>query len=127
MLSELQQRPRKLAKVKQACDCCHARKIRCDGNQSCVNCQMADLRCTYLAMPKKKGPKGQRMPRDVGVFMKRKERPNPPNESGNGVHSVPRSIESQIVEQCQLPAFPIGSATRNRIPGFRCSPLLSTD
>ncbi|KAE8449311.1 hypothetical protein EG329_008212 [Mollisiaceae sp. DMI_Dod_QoI] len=53
-------RPRRIVKVKQACDCCHARKIRCDGEKLCANCLSTDLTCTYLAVPKKKGPKGKR-------------------------------------------------------------------
>lgn len=47
--------------MKQACDCCHARKIRCDGGTPCANCQATELQCTYLAVPKKKGPKGKRV------------------------------------------------------------------
>jgi len=52
---------RKVPKVRQACDCCHARKIRCDGTQPCLNCVSTSLSCTYLAVPKKKGPKGKRI------------------------------------------------------------------
>src|SRR5271163_4425901 len=59
--------PKKPPKIKQACDCCHARKIRCDGAAPCSNCQATSLPCTYLLIPKKKGPKGPstRTPRAV--------------------------------------------------------------
>lgn len=46
--------------VKRACDCCHRRKVKCVGEQPCRNCVAAQLKCTYLAVPQKKGPKGSR-------------------------------------------------------------------
>lgn len=46
--------------VKRACDCCHRRKVKCIGDQPCKNCVAAQLKCTYLAIPQKKGPKGSR-------------------------------------------------------------------
>jgi hypothetical protein len=46
--------------VKRACDACHRRKVRCDGLKPCRNCSSAQLGCTYLAIPQKKGPKGSR-------------------------------------------------------------------
>lgn len=46
--------------VKKACDACHRRKVRCSGGQPCSNCGQANLQCTYLAVPQKKGPKGSR-------------------------------------------------------------------
>src|SRR2546430_2844811 len=60
MSSQPQSSSRRIQKVRQACDCCHARKIRCDGKNPCANCQITELQCTYLAVPKKKGPKGRR-------------------------------------------------------------------
>ncbi|UNI23706.1 hypothetical protein JDV02_009510 [Purpureocillium takamizusanense] len=51
---------RKPHKVKQACDACHARKVRCDGTRPCAGCDALSLACTYLAVPKKTGPKGGR-------------------------------------------------------------------
>jgi hypothetical protein len=47
--------------VRQACDPCHVRKVRCDGAKPCTNCLSTELTCTYLAVPKKKGPKGKRI------------------------------------------------------------------
>lgn len=54
-------------KVKQACDCCHARKVKCNGNQPCDKCTALDLPCQFLLVPKKKGPKGPsgRIPKAV--------------------------------------------------------------
>lgn len=46
--------------AKKACDACHRRKVRCTGGQPCKNCGQANLQCTYLAIPQKKGPKGSR-------------------------------------------------------------------
>ncbi|KAL8776225.1 MAG: hypothetical protein Q9213_008345 [Squamulea squamosa] len=46
--------------TKRACDACHRRKVRCNGQQSCGNCSQAGLACTYDAIPQKKGPKGSR-------------------------------------------------------------------
>lgn len=61
MSSRIFQSPgRSGAKVRQACDCCRTRKIRCDGARPCVNCTGAALQCTYLAVHKKTGPKGPR-------------------------------------------------------------------
>lgn len=48
------------AKVKQACDSCRARKIRCDGACPCANCTSISLQCTFLSVHKKTGPKGKR-------------------------------------------------------------------
>lgn len=48
--------------IKRACDACHRRKVKCisNGTASCKNCTSAGLRCTYNAIPQKKGPKGSR-------------------------------------------------------------------
>ncbi|KAF2230715.1 hypothetical protein EV356DRAFT_326838 [Viridothelium virens] len=48
--------------AKRACDACHRRKIKCIVESSilCKNCAAAGLRCTYNAVPQKKGPKGSR-------------------------------------------------------------------
>ncbi len=67
MASQVAFESRLASKVKQACDCCHARKIRCSGGQPCTNCRTTSLECSYLSIPKKKGPKGpsKRVPRAV--------------------------------------------------------------
>ncbi|GIZ46106.1 hypothetical protein CKM354_000924500 [Cercospora kikuchii] len=49
--------------LKRACDCCRKRKVRCDGQDPCTPCKKASIRCAYLAIPKKKGPKGLRSAR----------------------------------------------------------------
>ncbi|KAG5925332.1 hypothetical protein E4U53_003340 [Claviceps sorghi] len=56
---------RRFCKVRQACDSCRARKIRCDGLRPCANCLHVNCACTYLAVPKKTGPKGRRKARPV--------------------------------------------------------------
>ncbi|KAG6034682.1 hypothetical protein E4U41_006467 [Claviceps citrina] len=56
---------RRFCKVRQACDSCRARKIRCDGARPCGNCLHVNFECTYLAVPKKTGPKGRRKAKPV--------------------------------------------------------------
>ncbi|KAI9750754.1 MAG: hypothetical protein M4579_006326 [Chaenotheca gracillima] len=51
---------RKIPVPKRACDACHRRKVRCLGGHPCRNCTQAGLACTFLAIPRKKGPKGSR-------------------------------------------------------------------
>ncbi|KAH8752691.1 hypothetical protein F5882DRAFT_484178 [Hyaloscypha sp. PMI_1271] len=64
MPPELMEGLKRAQRIRQACDCCHARKIRCDGEAPCKNCRATELQCTYLAVPKKKGPKGWRTVRE---------------------------------------------------------------
>ncbi|KAJ4264184.1 hypothetical protein NW762_005378 [Fusarium torreyae] len=52
--------PRPSRKVRQACDACHKRKVRCDGSKPCLNCRGSEVGCTYLAVHKKTGPRGPR-------------------------------------------------------------------
>lgn len=47
-----------MSSVRRACDACHRRKVRCDGKRPCRHCAQASLICTFNAIPKKKGPKG---------------------------------------------------------------------
>ncbi|PWI69337.1 hypothetical protein PCL_00984 [Purpureocillium lilacinum] len=66
---------RKPHKVKQACDACHGRKVRCDGARPCAGCEGLSLACTYLAVPKKTGPKnGRRVARTQAVLRSATER-----------------------------------------------------
>ncbi|EPE33942.1 Zn2/Cys6 DNA-binding protein [Glarea lozoyensis ATCC 20868] len=105
-----EQPSKRLPKVRQACDCCHARKIRCDGQNPCSNCQMTILACTYLAVPKKKGPKGKRVFRDGAKEGKRvkklrmgqgnsKVHTSPPNHQTNRTRMPSESTEGIITEE----------------------------
>ena len=47
-------------KIRRACDCCRARKTRCDSHNPCENCQRAKSRCIYR-VAEKKGPKRRRL------------------------------------------------------------------
>ncbi|KAJ9151658.1 hypothetical protein NKR19_g4795, partial [Coniochaeta hoffmannii] len=38
---------RKRLRTSHACDICRSRKIRCDGNNPCASCKVADTQCTY--------------------------------------------------------------------------------
>ncbi|KAK5088272.1 hypothetical protein LTR05_002489 [Lithohypha guttulata] len=73
-----------LPPVKKACDACHRRKVRCSGGLPCKNCGSANLQCTYLAIPQKKGPKGSRAKviseiRDTQIPKSISETPTPPS------------------------------------------------
>jgi hypothetical protein len=42
------------------CDRCRKRRIRCDRDlNECSNCKNSGLKCTYLDVPKKRGPKAK--------------------------------------------------------------------
>lgn len=42
--------------TKQACDACKIRKIRCGGGQPCWSCLGATIKCTYVRVPRRRGP-----------------------------------------------------------------------
>jgi hypothetical protein len=110
--------PRKqVSKVKQACDCCHTRKIRCDGSNPCANCQATELRCTYLVVPKKKGPKGPRIGKVSGTNRRRKEQ----LFNAKTGPDTPLSILPQVVPQWETP---VEDAFDGKY-GFKPSPLIS--
>ncbi|SCU79920.1 LAMI_0B00144g1_1 [Lachancea mirantina] len=44
----------------KACDCCSVRRVKCDGRSPCARCETANIECTYLRIPKKRGPKSMR-------------------------------------------------------------------
>lgn len=39
------------------CDKCRARKQRCNGESPCAFCKRNQLSCSYIHVPKKRGPK----------------------------------------------------------------------
>jgi hypothetical protein len=45
--------------VKQACDACRRRKIRCAGGNPCLQCNHASLSCTFLSPLRAKGRQGR--------------------------------------------------------------------
>lgn len=50
-----------MSTAKRACDPCHRRKIRCNGQERpCKSCSLSGLACTFDSIPRKKGPKGTR-------------------------------------------------------------------
>jgi hypothetical protein len=114
--------PKKLPKIKQACDCCHARKIRCNGASPCNNCQATSLPCTYLLIPKKKGPKGPstRTPRAVlKMRMKQEQSAN----SDTSLPDIKPAISPPHVSPIRDNTFLDGFVNR----GFEPSPLLSME
>ncbi|KAL2061209.1 hypothetical protein VTL71DRAFT_7482 [Oculimacula yallundae] len=138
---------KKVRKIRQACDCCHARKIRCDGENPCKNCLVTELQCTYLAIPKKKGPKGRRINKEVKAIPI--QRPNLFSQDGSSeslqgqhpvhmsqgtstessdssVFSIPNQGQS-ILSPDYGPSIAASSPVDDSISGFRASPILSAD
>ncbi|KAH8904765.1 hypothetical protein BR93DRAFT_930205 [Coniochaeta sp. PMI_546] len=101
-------------KVRQACDCCRSRKIRCDGTRPCANCTGAALPCTYLAVHKKTGPKG---PRRLSTA---------PRSSHE-----PRSVDPGLRRDVSPPVAPPANSPQRSIPvedfGFRPSVTVQTE
>lgn len=66
------------------CDGCALRRVRCKGGHPCGECQRRSLACTFLRVPKKRGPKGPRLATGcrIKTFQRDLENanlPNPPN------------------------------------------------
>ncbi|KAG4444360.1 hypothetical protein IFR05_000125 [Cadophora sp. M221] len=141
---------KKAQKIRQACDCCHARKIRCDGETPCKNCQITELPCTYLAVPKKKGPKGRRIAKDVKptsiqrpqIFEQNKP-PTAPPPLRHPIHTPVGSLTNTDANEFSPfnflnpsligpppdtgPSIASSSSADDSVSGFRASPLLSAD
>ena len=110
---------KKPSKVKQACDCCHTRKIRCDGGDPCENCAATELPCTYLTVPKKKGPKGPRTGKASATYRKWRE----PIVHGNLSPRGPPSIVPHQSEPSEVPNDDTFYATSSFVP----SPHITLD
>ncbi|KXS20701.1 hypothetical protein M427DRAFT_87225, partial [Gonapodya prolifera JEL478] len=41
----------------KACDTCHRKKIRCNGELPCSNCSHSKHQCAYTPSAKKRGPR----------------------------------------------------------------------
>lgn len=113
-------------KVRQACDPCHSRKIRCDGCWPCANCQETILECTYVAVPKKTGPKG---PRHARKSIQRRQN-NSQQSTSFAVNTDSRETGYESPASgsphAVTPPLPTQTATPTD-PGFQASPLVSTD
>ena len=119
MASQRPEPRKKLSKVKQACDCCRGKKIRCDGEDPCANCQTTEMQCTYLAAPKKKGPKGPRTGKPPRKYKPRREEVI----HGNIAPRIPPPLSLQCVKHRQLPVDDLfDKASR-----FQPSPMISAD
>ncbi|KAI0761344.1 hypothetical protein BD413DRAFT_590428 [Trametes elegans] len=44
--------PRTPRRTPMACHFCRGRKLKCDGRQTCANCQRRGLACTYAPIQK---------------------------------------------------------------------------
>ncbi|OBT64219.1 hypothetical protein VE03_06843 [Pseudogymnoascus sp. 23342-1-I1] len=119
------QRVHRTPKVKQACDCCHARKIKCDGTCPCSHCAIAELQCTYLTVPKKKGPKGpsKRTPRAILKMQLEQQRNRiPPAAPSSSTQSIPPRDASTTTSP---PSSTRTSTDYNPALAFEPSPLLT--
>ncbi|TPX07349.1 uncharacterized protein E0L32_002181 [Thyridium curvatum] len=129
----------KTVKVKQACDSCRLRKIRCDGAWPCANCAAAALSCTFLAVHKKTGPKGgRRRPRSFASPVSDSVRAGPSNlhhigSSLPGFSSILASVS--VHNGIETPA-PVGTFSLDPVLddvfakgecGFQPSPALTTE
>lgn len=77
------------AAAHRACDQCHKRKVKCTSTLPCANCSQASLKCTYNAVPQKKGPKGSRA--KVISELRETQRQDKAAESLFDFHSSPTS------------------------------------
>lgn len=86
----------------------------------CANCQTTNLSCTYLAIPKKKGPKGpsSRTPRAVLKMQMRQEQAKQPDSLLADVR--PKSTPSLPSPTREQPIFPDVFSR-----GFEPSPLIT--
>lgn len=69
-------------RVSRACDPCKLRKVKCNGQQRCQQCEHLNLKCAYSAVPAKKRVQGKR----GHVISKYKE-----TSASNGSGSTPIS------------------------------------
>ncbi|KAH6689632.1 RING-3 [Plectosphaerella plurivora] len=95
---------RRPVKVQQACDACHTRKVRCNGNKPCSNC-LNPVDCTYLAVHKKTGPKGPRHVRRQqfrqSPIPATKSRPSPGSEGRGRYPPSPATGTPLAAANCQ--------------------------
>ncbi|KAJ9148820.1 RING-3 protein, partial [Coniochaeta hoffmannii] len=113
---------RRSGKIRQACDSCRARKIRCDGTSPCANCLSAAFECSYLAVHKKTGPKGPRRESRQHRYAVRPAAP-PVSLSPEG----PTASSDTEPDSAGSASYP-GTGTQPRYTsGFRPSPLLCTE
>lgn len=106
-------------KVRQACNCCHARKIRCDGQDPCNN-SSDDASMHISCYTQEEGSKGKENLQ--GWFERREASENFKGGTGeDGVHIAPRGadhFESQ--KQFESPQ----SSSQDDF-GFQASPLIT--
>ncbi|KAI0942916.1 hypothetical protein AcW1_002681 [Taiwanofungus camphoratus] len=52
--SEEYEMPRTPRRTPMACQFCRGRKLKCDGRQTCANCQRRGIPCTYVPVSAQK-------------------------------------------------------------------------
>jgi hypothetical protein len=122
MASRTSTTTKKPPKIKQACDCCHARKIRCNGAAPCNNCEATALPCTYLLIPKKKGPKGPSLRTPRAVLKMRMVQEQSVN-SDNKLSDIRTTTSPPIISPVPDPSIPSSFGNRS----FEPSPFLSME
>lgn len=89
------------------CDGCALRRVRCRGGHPCAECQRRSLTCTFLRIPKKRGPKGPRLATGcrIKTFQKDLEKANPPSRD---LHHTSTLTHKQLADACpDLPTQPL--------------------
>lgn len=100
------------------CDGCALRRVRCRGGHPCVECQRRSLTCTFLRIPKKRGPKGPRLATGcrIKTFQKDLEKANPPSRDLHPT-STSTSTQQQPAEGSpNLPTHPPPAPCLHHIP-----------
>ncbi|WQF84624.1 hypothetical protein CDEST_09638 [Colletotrichum destructivum] len=52
---------KKKTRMSNPCDGCSLRRVRCSGGRPCGECRKRSLDCTFMRVPRKRGPKGPRV------------------------------------------------------------------
>ncbi|OBT68394.1 hypothetical protein VE03_02792 [Pseudogymnoascus sp. 23342-1-I1] len=89
------------------CDGCSLRRVRCRGGHPCAECQRRSLTCTFLRIPKKRGPKGPRpaTASRIKTFQRDLEKVNPPSRD---LHPTSTSTRQQPADVSpDLPTQPL--------------------
>lgn len=89
------------------CDGCALRRVRCRGGHPCAECHRRSLTCTFLRVPKKRGPKGPRLATGfrIKTFQKDLEHANPSNTTDppdRDLHPTSETTQQQLAAPASL-------------------------
>ncbi|WBF15915.1 hypothetical protein N7582_005440 [Saccharomyces uvarum] len=86
--------------VKQACDCCRVRRVKCDGKGPCGRCLQRDLNCTYLQPLRKRGPKSIRSRSLKKIACVQRVSENNGTSSTMTAPEAPAKVPKVLIDQC---------------------------